>query len=434
VLLDDNFASIVSGVEEGRLIFDNLKKSISYTLTSNVPQLVPFIVFLLLQIPLPLTTVLILAIDLGTDIFPAISLAYEEPEWDLMKRPPRSLTSNRLLNFRLLSFSMLQLGVIQSFGGFFAYLVVLNDYGLTPATLPRLDREGRFASERLQDQRWMFTEQTRPDGFAFGAAWFAKETPAFGRFFDDDRNETGFLKQERDQFNRVLAYETATVPQLGLAPSSPQFNNMVKAIAKMTRRVPCLAYACVLDGGSTVVDNDRACFDEKFNTKPMYLTGILSGAVNANVKEGKGVGEGCFDLWTPRQERGVIEAAQTAFFVSVVVAQMFTLLVTKTRMLSLFQQGISNSAVALSLMAEFLIAVTLLYFPPFRRALNIYPLRFVEWLPGIPFGVFIFVYDECRKWFIRKHQTRRDKEREGTAGPESVLDRCAEFVYIHTLW
>lgn len=68
ILLDDNFASIVTGVEEGRLIFDNLKKSIAYTLTSNIPEISPFLAFILLDIPLPLGTVTILCIDLGTDM------------------------------------------------------------------------------------------------------------------------------------------------------------------------------------------------------------------------------------------------------------------------------------------------------------------------------------------------------------------------------
>ncbi len=68
ILLDDNFASIVTGVEEGRLIFDNLKKSIAYTLTSNIPEISPFLFFLLFGIPLPLGTVTILCIDLGTDL------------------------------------------------------------------------------------------------------------------------------------------------------------------------------------------------------------------------------------------------------------------------------------------------------------------------------------------------------------------------------
>ncbi|TDG51334.1 hypothetical protein AWZ03_002129 [Drosophila navojoa] len=100
ILLDDNFASIVTGVEEGRLIFDNLKKSIAYTLTSNIPEISPFLAFILCDIPLPLGTVTILCIDLGTDMIPAISLAYEGPEADIMKRRPRNPDVDNLVNER----------------------------------------------------------------------------------------------------------------------------------------------------------------------------------------------------------------------------------------------------------------------------------------------------------------------------------------------
>ena len=80
ILLDDNFASIVTGVEEGRLIFDNLKKCICYLLAANVPELTPFLAFILLRIPLPLGTIPMLMICLGTDILPTISLSYEKAE------------------------------------------------------------------------------------------------------------------------------------------------------------------------------------------------------------------------------------------------------------------------------------------------------------------------------------------------------------------
>lgn len=76
ILLDDNFASIVTGVEEGRLIFDNLKKSIAYTLTSNIPEISPFLAFILCDVPLPLGTVTILCIDLGTDMVSKVFLFF----------------------------------------------------------------------------------------------------------------------------------------------------------------------------------------------------------------------------------------------------------------------------------------------------------------------------------------------------------------------
>ena len=72
------------------MIFDNLKKSICYTLTSNIPEISPFLCWIVFLTPMPLSTVLILAIDLGTDMVPAISMAYEDAEADIMKRPPRN--------------------------------------------------------------------------------------------------------------------------------------------------------------------------------------------------------------------------------------------------------------------------------------------------------------------------------------------------------
>ncbi|MGB5706993.1 MAG: HAD-IC family P-type ATPase, partial [Arenicellales bacterium] len=128
VLMDDNFATIVAAVEEGRTIFDNIKKFIAYILTSNIPEILPFIAFVLLDIPLPLTVVLILAIDLGTDIVPALGLGAEKPETDVMNKPPRS-RSERLLTRNLLGMSYGIVGMIQAAAGFFSYFTVLYTNG-----------------------------------------------------------------------------------------------------------------------------------------------------------------------------------------------------------------------------------------------------------------------------------------------------------------
>ena len=124
VLMDDNFATIVAAVEEGRTIFDNIKKFIAYILTSNVPEILPFIAYVVLDIPLPLTVVLILAIDLGTDLLPALGLGMERPETDVMQHPPRS-RSERLLTRNLLMISYGIIGMVQAAAGFFSYFVVL---------------------------------------------------------------------------------------------------------------------------------------------------------------------------------------------------------------------------------------------------------------------------------------------------------------------
>eukprot|EP00064_Thunnus_orientalis_P010714 superscaffoldBa00001480_g10741 len=175
ILLDDNFASIVTGVEEGRLIFDNLKKSIAYTLTSNIPEITPFLFFILVNIPLPLGTITILCIDLGTDMVPAISLAYEAAESDIMKRQPRNPLRDKLVNERLISIAYGQIGMIQALGGFFAYFVIMAENGFLPSVLVgiRLNWDDRSNND-LEDsygQQWTY-EQRKIVEFTCHTAFF----------------------------------------------------------------------------------------------------------------------------------------------------------------------------------------------------------------------------------------------------------------------
>jgi sodium/potassium-transporting ATPase subunit alpha len=128
VLLNDNFATIVSAIEEGRTVYSNIRRFIAYILTSNIPQIVPFIAFVLLGLPLPLTVVLILSIDLGTDLLPALGLGTEKPEVDIMKIPPRS-TKEHLLDWLLLFRSYGVIGPLEAAAGFFSYFIVLYSGG-----------------------------------------------------------------------------------------------------------------------------------------------------------------------------------------------------------------------------------------------------------------------------------------------------------------
>jgi sodium/potassium-transporting ATPase subunit alpha len=91
ILLDDNFASTVKGIAEGRLIFINLKKSIQYTISHITPELIPNLLYVIVPIPLPLSAILILVIDLGFELFAALSFAWDPAESTegLMKLPPR---------------------------------------------------------------------------------------------------------------------------------------------------------------------------------------------------------------------------------------------------------------------------------------------------------------------------------------------------------
>jgi sodium/potassium-transporting ATPase subunit alpha len=128
VLLDDNFASIVAGVEEGRTVFANMRKFTSYVLASNVPEIVPFLAFVALPVPLALTVLQILCIDLGTDMIPAIGLGQEPPDGEAMKRPPRG-AGGRLLSAGLMLRSYLFLGVIEAAWAMLMFFVVLHRGG-----------------------------------------------------------------------------------------------------------------------------------------------------------------------------------------------------------------------------------------------------------------------------------------------------------------
>eukprot|EP01083_Nonionella_stella_P279927 952141_1 len=155
ILLDDNFASIVNGVEEGRIIFDNLKKSIAYTLSSNIPEIAPFLINVIAGIPLPLSTVMILMVDLGTDLAPAISMAHETKESDIMSRLPRNPVLDNLVTWRLISFAYLQIGILQALAGFSAYMFVMWDHGVPPAGLFGLVDYG-------EDGKWLRCQQSTP--------------------------------------------------------------------------------------------------------------------------------------------------------------------------------------------------------------------------------------------------------------------------------
>jgi len=280
VLLDDNFSSIVAGVEEGRLIFDNLKKSIAYTLSSNIPEISPFLMFILLNLPLPLSTVLILCIDLGTDMLPAISLAYEGAEANIMKKKPRDSRTDRLVTNKLISFAYLQVGMFQAVAGFYTYFVVLNDYGFDPGILIGLGPE--FKKDFL-----------RPLGGPF-------------EYFQMSTGERRYLK-------------------------------------------PCN------------IDRPDVCHNP---------------------------------------EEALLHA-QTAFFVSIVIVQWADLVCCKTRELSLFNQTMRNGWMNFSLIWETILAVLLVYVPPFQLVFRTRGLSFVHWLPSLPFSACILFYDEIRKYLMR---------------------------------
>ena len=125
ILLDDNFASIIAAIEEGRAVYQNIRKFLAYILTSNIPEIIPYLVFALFKIPLPLTIIQILAVDLGTDMLPALGLGAAKPEPGIMSRPPRP-RNERLLDWRLLARAYVFLGMLEAVVSMAAYFFVLH--------------------------------------------------------------------------------------------------------------------------------------------------------------------------------------------------------------------------------------------------------------------------------------------------------------------
>lgn len=125
ILTDDNFASIVRAIEEGRAVYSNIRKFILYILNSNMPEGVPSAAYLFSRggIPLPLTVMQILSIDLGTDMMPALGLGTEMPEEGVMNKPPRARNES-LLNKGVVIKGFLWYGMLESAIAMLAYFFV----------------------------------------------------------------------------------------------------------------------------------------------------------------------------------------------------------------------------------------------------------------------------------------------------------------------
>ncbi len=134
VLTDDNFATIVSAIEEGRTVYQNIRKFMTYILASNVAELVPFLAMVLLNIPPALGIMQILAIDLGTDMIPALALGIEKAEKGTMKLPPRQ-KNQALLDRPLLLRAYCFLGLIEAGLGMTGFFLIWASYGYGLAEL-----------------------------------------------------------------------------------------------------------------------------------------------------------------------------------------------------------------------------------------------------------------------------------------------------------
>ncbi|MGQ9681859.1 MAG: cation-translocating P-type ATPase [Anaerolineae bacterium] len=137
ILTDDNFASIVAAIEEGRAVYANIKKFTTYIFASNMPEAIPFIAFVLSggRIPLPLTVMQILAVDLGTDMVPALGLGADTPEPGLMEHPPRDRKA-QLIDAKLLLRAYGWLGLFEGVFSMIAFYWVYWTRGFAGVLMP----------------------------------------------------------------------------------------------------------------------------------------------------------------------------------------------------------------------------------------------------------------------------------------------------------
>ena len=133
ILIDDNFASIVAAIEEGRAVFENIRKFITYIFTHLVPEAVPYVFYVIFKLPVPITVMQILAIDLGSEILPALGLGIEKPEPGIMELPPRPKKKGvvgKMVLFRGYIF----IGLLNAAAVLIAYFFVLYRGGWKPGT------------------------------------------------------------------------------------------------------------------------------------------------------------------------------------------------------------------------------------------------------------------------------------------------------------
>jgi sodium/potassium-transporting ATPase subunit alpha len=128
ILLDDSFTTIVNAIEEGRAVYANIRKFVTYVLASNVPEVVPYVGFGLFAMPLALTIPQILAVDLGTDMLPALALGAEPPHPGIMEERPRP-HGERLLDWRLLLRAYGCLGLMEAVIAMTAFFLYLTANG-----------------------------------------------------------------------------------------------------------------------------------------------------------------------------------------------------------------------------------------------------------------------------------------------------------------
>jgi len=353
VLLTDDFSAIVVGVQEGRVIFDNLKKCITYALTSNIPELVPFIAMVIIGLPVPLSTILMLCINLGTDLFPAFSLAWETGELDLMTRAPRP-KNDHLFTARMITTAYFQMGALQVFGCFLCYFYVLNDFGFPPMQLIQLQYKNGVWSKN--------TDTYDPYSYNWGNSYVG----------DYCNKMTG----SPYDFNSATNGSYQPVDWLYLLNALQDLRNIF--------------IRCNGNQGLESTVEWGECRVKQ-----------LSGVTNQPA---------CYTT-------EALKYAQTSVFFGVIFCQVTNLFACKTKKLSLYYQGIRNAMNFAGLASEVTLMFVLMGWLFIHRGFGSRDVIFFHFgLAAVPFSILQLILDEIRKYLIRRDDRAEVRKKLGKPG------------------
>ncbi len=147
ILTDDNFASSVAAIEEGRVIYYNIKKTIYYLLSTNVGEILTIFIGLIIGLPIPVIAVQILWINLVTDSFPALALSVDPPEEDVMLRPPRDPQEPVIT--RRMFYNMIIVGVVMCVSTLLVFSFALGVFSPIGISYSNLDKARTIAFTNL---------------------------------------------------------------------------------------------------------------------------------------------------------------------------------------------------------------------------------------------------------------------------------------------
>ncbi|EAS01865.1 Na,H/K antiporter P-type ATPase alpha subunit family protein (macronuclear) [Tetrahymena thermophila SB210] len=349
VLVDDDFASIVLGVEEGRKIFDNLKKTIVYLLTSNMTEIIPFLAFIILQIPLPLSSIYMLVICVGTDVWPAISLAYEEAELDVMTRRPRN-KSEHLVSNKLITIAYLQTGQIASGAGHLGYYIAFNYFGFPVLSLFGLASATGYRPVQNDFGTYYNPQLQRDDPYYNSAIYNITKFQDCNKLSTDQNNALSNLQYSLDWF-------TLSEGNYDLRKS------LVKCDPVTGAFIPWIKWSdCDINKSQnwSVLTSQTACYSVE-----------------------------------------AINYAQSVYFLTVVLLQWTNVFACKSRSMS-FTTTAFNSVMIQGVIFETILVIFLQYVPGVQTVFGGRPMFFWLWTSCLAYTMLLLIYDELRKFCCRK--------------------------------